>query len=68
MNLLHRLKPEYVKRLNQKSDDYTELVSNTLIALENEQYVSQLKYYVIIDLQFLLSSPTSPYTFFSDDS
>jgi hypothetical protein len=61
MNLLQRLKPEYLKRLNQKS-------SKTLIALENEQYVSQLKYYVIIDLQFLLSSPTSPYTFFRDDS
>jgi hypothetical protein len=68
MNLLHRLKPEYVKRLNQKSDDYTELVSNTLIALENEQYVSQLKYYVIVDLQFLLNNPTSPYNFFRDDS
>jgi len=68
MNLLQRLKPEYLKRLNQKTEEHQDLVLKTLETLENECYVSQLRYCVILDLQYLLSTPTlNAFTFFRDD-
>jgi hypothetical protein len=67
MNLLQRLKPEYQKRLRQKSDDHPQLVSELIEVLETEKYVGNLRYNIIIDLQVLLNSPTlNAYTFFDD--
>ena len=67
MNLLKILKTEYQKRLRQKSDDHSELVSEIIEVLETEKYVGNLKYSIIIDLQVLLNSPTlNAFTFFDD--
>lgn len=69
MNLLQKLRPQYLKKLQQHADQEPKLVSNILETLETEKYVGNLKYSTVIDLQCLLSTPTlNAYIFFRDDS
>ena len=52
-NLLARLKPEFIKKLNDRLDSYP---SNTKVLIEilgNEVYLTHLKYTYILDLQLL---------------
>ena len=69
MNLLQKLRPQYLKKIQQHADQEPILVYEILETLEKEKYVGNLKYSTIIDLQYLLSNPTlNAYIFFRDDS
>jgi hypothetical protein len=69
MNLLQKLRPQYLKKLQQHADQEPQTVSEIIETLETEKYVGNLKYSTVIDLQCLLSTPTlNAYIFFRDDS
>lgn len=56
MNLLNRLKPHYKQELEKWNSALPELVDRICTNLEEERYVTNLRYSTIIDLNFVFGS------------
>lgn len=56
MNLLNRLKPHFKQELEKWNQTQPELVDKICTVLEEEEYVSNLRYSIIIDLNHLFKS------------
>lgn len=65
MNLFERLKPEYKDKLEASNITYSSLVGYIVGELENNKYVRDLPYGLVVDLKFLLDV-NSPYEIFEE--
>lgn len=64
MKLKDKLKPEYLKILNQDTN-HPNLCDEITTALEKYEYLINLPYGVILSMELLLGSVSSPYNYFN---
>ena len=63
MKLIHKIKPEYLQILN-KETEFTNLSDEISNALETYDYVIELPYGTILNMEMLLGNVSSPYNYF----
>ena len=64
MKLKDKLKPEYLKILNQDTN-HPHLCDEITTALEEYEYLINLPYGVILSMELLLGNVSSPYNYFN---
>lgn len=52
MKLIEKLKPEYKQILDEKKNHFPSLVSNIIKALEEEEFILEIKYGIWSDLEY----------------
>lgn len=66
MNLLNRLHPLYKDKLSKANLEYPHLIEKLTDELEETQFVRELKYGTILDLNSLCGWLSSPYDYFTE--
>tara|TARA_R110000796_G_scaffold81691_2_gene179750 strand:- start:1320 stop:1580 length:261 start_codon:yes stop_codon:yes gene_type:complete len=66
ITLIQRLKPEYKGVLDSSNVDYPSLIGSIVETLEQVDFVCNLKYSTVMDLQLVFKSDSSPYEFFNE--
>lgn len=56
MNLLQKMKPHYKAKLDKFNVDYPEIVGEITTDLENESYLTNLRYGTIVQMSFVFGS------------
>ena len=64
MNLLERLHPVYQDKLTAANLQYPNLVASITDALEEVEFVTELKYGTIMDLNTFCGNVPSPFDYF----
>ena len=66
MNLLERLHPVYKDKLSVANLEYPHLIAKLSDELETTQYVTELKYGIILDLNTFCGRLSSPFDYFTE--
>ena len=66
MNLLERLHPVYQDKLTAANLQYPSLVASITDALEEVEFVTELKYGTIMDLNTFCGNVPSPFDYFTE--
>ncbi len=66
MTLLERLHPYYEDRLTAANLQYPNLVASITDALEEVEFVTDLKYGTIMDLNTFCGNVSSPFDYFTE--
>lgn len=66
MNLLERLHPLYKDKLSKANLEYPNLIAKLTDELEETQFVRELKYGTILDLNSLCGWLSSPFDYFTE--
>ena len=66
MNLLERLHPVYKDKLSKENLEYPNLIAKLTDELENTQFVTELRYGCILDLNTFCGRVSSPFDYFTE--
>jgi hypothetical protein len=66
MNLKQRLKPQFQQKLEVANIDYPAIVQSIEIELEETDFVCNMKYGIVGDMNLMFKTNLSPYEFFED--
>ena len=66
MNLFERLHPVYVDKLSKANLQYPDLIENLVENLEQEEFVTELKFGTVMDLRSLCGWQNSPFDYFTE--
>ena len=66
MNLLERLHPVYQDKLSVANLEYPHLIAKLTDELENTQFVTELRYGCILDLNTFCGRVSSPFDYFTE--
>ena len=64
MKLIEKLKPEYKQILEEKKNKYPSLVSDIIKALEEEEFILEIKYGIWSNLEYFTKEET-PFELFN---
>jgi len=66
MNLLERLHPVYKDKLSKANLEYPNLIAKLTDELEETQFVTELRYGSILDLNTFCGRLSSPFDYFTE--
>lgn len=66
MNLFKRLHPIYADKLSKANLQYPDLIENLVDNLEQEEFVTELKFGTIMDLRSFCGWQNSPFDYFTE--
>lgn len=66
MTLLERLRPYYEERLTKANLEYPNLVATISDALEEVEFITDLKYGTVMDLNLICGNVPSPFYYFTE--